>query len=148
VKIIVLTAYEDEVYIRKLVEKGVKGYVLKDEALETVARAIHAVYQGDVWFSQRIVRKLSQPPSTEHREPVDTLTRREKEVLYLLSQEKTNREIAQSLQLSERTVEFHIRNLLGKTKTRSRLGVVLWAKDRGEYLSDIRDLGENLSKSY
>jgi two-component system NarL family response regulator len=134
------------VYIRNLVARGVKGYVLKDEALETVARAIYAVCQGDIWFSQRIVAILSAAQENETKETAEALTSREQEVLCLLSQEKTNREIAQALLVSERTVEFHIRNLLAKTKTRSRLGVVLWAKEQGEYMADARPEGENRRK--
>ena len=61
VKIIMLTAYDDEVYVRNLVGLGVAGYVLKDEAPETLVRAIRAGLEGDTWFSRRVIDILARP---------------------------------------------------------------------------------------
>jgi len=60
VKVVVLTGYDDDAYVRSMVAAGVAGYVLKDEATETVVRAIRAVVQGDTWFSQPIVEKVAR----------------------------------------------------------------------------------------
>jgi DNA-binding NarL/FixJ family response regulator len=65
VKVVMLTAYDDDVYVRGLVAAGVAGYVLKDEIEEAVVRAIRAVMQGDTWFSRTVVERLARPATTE-----------------------------------------------------------------------------------
>jgi DNA-binding NarL/FixJ family response regulator len=116
-KILVLTAYQEEPYIRGLVALGVKGYVLKDEATEALVDAIHAVQRGDTWFSQSVLEKLS---SGAQKVGEMALTTRELEILKLLRQGLTNKEIAYQLRIAERTVRFHVENLLEKLQARNR----------------------------
>ena len=115
VKIIMLTAYDDEVYIRNLVGLGVAGYILKDEAPETLARAIRAAMDGDAWFSRRVIDILAAPAE----EPVDLerahhLTGREAEVLRLLVKGCSNSQIAEVLAITEGTVKNHLVNIYQK----------------------------------
>jgi DNA-binding NarL/FixJ family response regulator len=116
-KILVLTAYQEEAYIRGLVALGVKGYVLKDEATEALVDAIHAVQRGDTWFSQSVLEKLI---SDGQRVGEIALTTRELEILKLLRQGLTNKEIAYQLRIAERTVRYHVENLLDKLQARNR----------------------------
>ncbi len=132
VKVVMLTAYDDDAYMHGLVAAGVAGYVLKDEIEEAVVRAIRTAMQGDTWFSRTVVEKLAQPASSEA--PPDeqpTLTKRELEVLRLVTRGLSNKKIGESLQVKERTVEFHMGNTLKKLGVASRVEAAVWAKEHG-----------------
>ena len=108
------------------------GYVLKDEAMEMVVRAICTVMQGDTWFSRTVVDKLARPatgeaPFTER----PALTDRELEVVRLVTQGFSNKEIGEALKVKERTVEFHVGNVLRKLGVASRVEAAVWAKEHG-----------------
>jgi DNA-binding NarL/FixJ family response regulator len=128
VKIIMLTAYDDEVYVRNLVGLGVSGYVLKEEAPETLIRAIRVALEGDTWFSRRIINILARS-STEHSEPEDEdhLTEREREVLFLLAKGYANNQIAETLSVAEGTIKNHVVNIYQKLDLHSRAEAVAWA---------------------
>jgi DNA-binding NarL/FixJ family response regulator len=126
--VLVLTAHDDDAYVRALVAAGVDGYVLKDDATEAVVRAIHSVMQGDTWFSRPVMDKLAQPqargalPSTK-----PTLTTRELEVLRLVVAARTNQEIARALGISVKTVEKHLAELFTKLGVASRVEAAVQA---------------------
>ncbi len=110
----------------------VAGYVLKDEAPKMVVQAIHAVMQGDTWFSKPIVEKLARPaPSEALPAKQPALTEREVEVLRLLARGYSNAHIAQELGISGPTVRFHLRNIYDKTGLQSRTEAVAWAIQQG-----------------
>jgi DNA-binding NarL/FixJ family response regulator len=126
--VIVLTAHDDDAYIRGLVAAGVSGYVLKDEASEAVVRAIRSVVQGNNWFSRSVVEKLARGRTTTPvaaKPPI--LTDRELEVLRLVVAGKTNQEIAASLGISVKTVEKHIGELFVKLGAASRVEAAVHA---------------------
>lgn len=127
-KILVLTAYQEAAYIRGLVALGVKGYVLKDEANEALVDAIHAVQRGETWFSQPVLEKLSAGGEGVGE---IALTTRELEILKLLRQGLTNKEIAYQLRIAERTVRYHVENLLAKLHARNRPEAVANAIQKG-----------------
>lgn len=127
--ILVLTAYQEEAYIRGLVALGVKGYVLKDEATEALVDAIYAVHRGDTWFSQSVMEKILGGVQDHLLEVA--LTTRELEILKLLRQGLTNKEIAYQLRIAERTVRFHVENLLEKLQARNRPEAVANAIQKG-----------------
>src|ERR687885_2099883 len=109
VHVLVLTAHDDDAYVRALVAAGVDGYVLKDDATEAVVRAIHTVMQGDTWFSRLVMDKLVQVGTrgdVPSKNPA--LTMREIQVLRLVVEGKTNQEIARALGISVKTVEKHL----------------------------------------
>ncbi len=132
VKVIVLTAYDDDAYVHGLVAAGVAGYVLKDEIEEAVVRAIRTVMQGDTWFSRAVVETLARPATAE-APPAEkpTLTDRELEVLRLVTHGLSNKEIGEALLVRERTVEFHVGNILKKLGVALRVEAAVWAKEHG-----------------
>jgi len=123
--VIVLTAYDDDAYVRGMVAAGVAGYVLKDEASEVLVRAIRAVMQGDTWFSRPILEKLLHHVSASAE--VSNLTARELEVLRLVATGKTNQEIAIALAISVKTVEKHLGEVFVKLGVASRVEAAVQA---------------------
>jgi len=135
VKVLVLTAYDDDAYVRGLVSAGVAGYVLKDEVPEAVVRALHSVMQGDTWFSRSLMQRLSQNPASDadasSEEGESLLTGRELQILQLLVAGKTDREIGQALSLSERTVRYCLRNIYDKLRVSNRIEAACRASQLG-----------------
>jgi DNA-binding NarL/FixJ family response regulator len=117
--VLVLTAYDDDAYVRGLTAAGVEGYVLKDEAPETVVRAIRAVVGGDTWFSRPMVEKLAQW-ETE----ASLLTEREGQVLRLMAQGWDNIRIAAELGLAELTVCNYVSRIYTWLEMKSRAEVI------------------------
>lgn len=131
-KVLVLTAYGDTATILGMLKVGVDGYLLKDEDPFIIPEAIRGVLDGKTWLSHTVSEKLVSiaQGKAETIGGVE-LTRREREVLRLLSQGSTNKEIAMYLQTSERTVEFHVGNILDKLGVKCRLEAAVWAKANG-----------------
>ncbi len=131
-KILILTAYDSDAYVRGLISAGAVGYILKDEAPQKVVRAIRAVLQGDTWFSRAIVDKMKRLGIGEQAAVASpTLTEREIQVLQLVVKGKTNAAIAKELSISEPTVRFHLRSLYDKIGVRSRTEAAIWAVEHG-----------------
>jgi len=121
VKVLVLTAYDDDVYVRGLVAAGVAGYVLKDEMPEAIVRAIRTVHRGDTWLSGHLLRKLAAGVGNARREPeTPVLSPRETDVLRLLVAGMTDREIGEELGIAERTVRYALRSVYDKLGVDSR----------------------------
>jgi DNA-binding NarL/FixJ family response regulator len=125
-KIIVLTAYDDDVYVRGVAAAGAAGYILKDEAPEAVVQAIHATVQGGTWFSRLVVDKLA-----DLRKQEPNLTERERQILSLIVQGWDNARIAEEVGLAEQTIRNHASHLYAKLGVKSRTEAVIWAKDCG-----------------
>ena len=128
-RVIILTAHDEEAYVRALIALGVAGYVLKDEAPEALVQAIHSVAQGGSWFSSTVIRTLAEP---ERPSPAaGALTARERQLLGLLAQGWHNARIADELHLSEQTVRNYLSRLYAKLGVRSRAEVIAWLHDHG-----------------
>lgn len=128
VKIIMLTAYDDEVYVRNIVGLGVAGYVLKDEAPETLLRAIRVALDGDTWFSRRVIDVLARPTTgSEDVDSINHLTDREYEILSLMAKGYANVQIAETLSAAEGTIKNHVVNIYQKLGLHSRAEAVAWA---------------------
>jgi DNA-binding NarL/FixJ family response regulator len=135
--ILILTVHDDPQTVFGLLESGATGYVLKDEALETLVGAVRAAARGESWLSpavasQVVRRAVEQVPSTSQSdEPVESsslsLTPREIEVLRLLAQGLDNAAIAEQLVVTKRTVQNHVSNIYGKLGVASRTEAVLYA---------------------
>lgn len=127
-RILVLSGLEDTGVIRELLQAGCMGYLLKTSADGALLiRAIEQVYEGALFLEESLRSDLLHAIILQKRETVKTealLTRREKEVLGLISREYTNQEIAEQLSLSVRTVESHRLNLLHKLRVRNTAGLV------------------------
>jgi len=134
--ILVLTVHDDPQTIFGLLENGAAGYVLKDEALETLAQAVRAAARGDTWLSPavagQVVRRAVAPLAERESPPANSpalaeLTAREREILRLLAQGLDNAAIAHRLVVTRRTVQNHISNIYSKLGTSSRTEVALLA---------------------
>lgn len=130
--VIMLSMYSDETYIMRALTAGAKGYLLKDTAEEDVLPAVRAVIQGKSFFSPAIAKTLLEDyvRYLRQRKLVDTydlLTEREREVLQLLAEGKSNKEVAGMLNLSLSTIETHRTNLMQKLNLHSTAEIVLYA---------------------
>ncbi len=127
IKIIILSAFDDEVYVRNLIGLGITGYILKDEAPESLIRAIRVSLEGGAWFSRRIIDVLAKPSvEVGYPEVNNHLTDRENEVLNLMAKGHTNIQIADTLAIAEGTVKNHLVNIYQKLGVHSRAEAVAW----------------------
>lgn len=134
--IVILSMHSDEGYVLRALKVGAKGYLLKDSAEGDLIEAIKAVHQGKTFFSPEISKMLVEDYIREIRtrgadDSYDLLTSREREILQLLAERKSNKEIAQSLNLSLYTVETHRRNLQEKLNLHSLAELILYAVRKG-----------------
>ena len=130
--IIMLSMHSDEGYLVRALSAGAKGYLLKDSAEDDLVRAVQTVAQGRPFFSPRIAQALLDDyvRSLQQRgmdDSYDLLTDREKEVLQLLAEGRTNKEVAALLSLSTYTVETHRTNLMQKLGLHNTAEIVLYA---------------------
>ena len=133
--ILILTVHNDPQTIFGLLESGAVGYVLKDEALETLVNAVRAAARGETWLSpavaRLVVRRAVAGSASDATEALSALTPREVEVLRLIARGLDNTAIAQELVLTKRTVQNHISNIYGKLNVASRTEAVLLAIRNG-----------------
>ena len=127
--ILILTIHDDRETVQGLLEAGAAGYVLKEDAAETLAGAVRAVVRGDSWLSPRIAGQVIHhwAGSDTSAELLSPLTPREVEVLRLLAQGLDNEAIAARLVLSRRTVANHVSTIYSKLGIASRAEAVLYA---------------------
>jgi two-component system response regulator NreC len=127
-----LTIHEDDALLHEALRAGASGYLIKRAEPAEILQAIRAAKQGDIYVHPAMIRALlDQPITTVHRlgSPAEDLTPREIDVLRLLARGNTNRQIADLLSLSVRTVENHRANLLGKLGLSSRVELVSYAEE-------------------
>jgi DNA-binding NarL/FixJ family response regulator len=133
--ILVLTMFEDDDSVFAAMRAGAKGYLLKDSGGEGVVRAIRAVASGEAVFgpgvAERIIGFFSAPRTAAPQRAFPELTEREEEVLSLVAQGKSNREIARQLFVSLKTVRNHVSNILLKLQVADRAQAVIRARDAG-----------------
>ena len=130
-KIIVLSMYGDEQYYYKMVDAGVKGFVLKNSGIEKVIEAIRKVAAGENYFSEEllmnILNNMRDVGKSEPEAPDNEISEPEMEILYHLCLGLSNQEIADKLFISKRTVDKHRANLLSKTGCRNTAALVMYA---------------------
>jgi len=134
--IVILSMHADESYVMRALRAGAKGYLLKDSAEGDLIGAIKAVSQGKAFFSPEVSRMLAEDYVREIRargaqDSYDLLTPREREVLHLLAEGKSNKDIATLLNLSLYTVETHRRNIQEKLNLHSLAELILYAVRKG-----------------
>lgn len=118
VRILALSSYDDAAYVTSLLEQGAAGYITKDKSPEHIKEAVRAVARGEGrWFVT----------PTLHQDPAAALSNREREVLALLAEGRSNSEIASALFISENTVRNHLANLYAKTDVSTAREAVAWA---------------------
>ena len=131
-KVLVLTAQEDRAYVQQLLSAGARGYVLKRSAADELIRAIRTVHAGGVYIDPAIAEKvLAHRSSAEPPAIGITLSEREEEVLRLAAQGWTNRESAEKLGISVKTVETYKARAAEKLDLRTRAEIVRYGKSRG-----------------
>ena len=128
-KIITLSMYGEEDYYYKMVNAGVKGFVLKNSDIKEVKTALDIVYEGGSFFSSELLQNLvnslkSAPKSKEFH---SDLSEREMEILILICQGLSNQEIADKLFISKRTVDKHRANILEKSESKNTAQLVVYA---------------------
>ena len=131
-KIIALSMYGDEEYYLKMINAGVKGFVLKNSGIQEVETAIHTVVSGKNYFSQEILILLIKNMNRKKIQGKKSgLSEREIEILHQICMGFSNQEIADLLYLSKRTVDKHRENLLLKTQSKNTAGLVIYAIKNG-----------------
>lgn len=144
-KVIILSIHDDETYVSHALQSGAQGYLLKEIDTESLLEAIRVVHDGGSYLHPKVThnlveeyRKLVQSKQAtnglheiEHRKPLHLLTRRECQVLQLLSEGQSNRKIAETLVISEKTVKNHVSNILQKMEVDDRTQAVVKAIKNG-----------------
>ena len=127
-KIIALSMFGEQEYYYKMIHSGVKGFVLKEAGSRELEEAIKAVQHGQNFFSQELLRNIIVTLSNKNsKKPDHDFTNREIEVLQLICSGWTNKEIAEKLHISVRTVENHKSNLLQKTNSKNTISLIIFA---------------------
>jgi two-component system response regulator NreC len=136
IAVIILSMHADESYVMRALKAGARGYLIKDSAAADLIGAIQSISQGKSFFSPKVSRILAEDyvRILKQKGAVDTydlLTSREREILQLLAEGKTNKEIATSLNISPYTVETHRSHILQKLNLHNSAELVLYAVRKG-----------------
>ena len=134
-KVLILTAYSEDENILNAAKGGAKGYVLKGIDFPTLLQAIKTIHRGGLWidkempsadaFEEIAQGQLSETTDARYDETIDTLTKREKEILRLVAEGLTNEEIGKKIFISEKTVKTHLTNIFDKLKVNNRFKAAL-----------------------
>jgi DNA-binding NarL/FixJ family response regulator len=133
----ILTTFEDDSYILGALRAGASGFLLKRSSPENLIAAIHTVAAGEALLSpsvtQRLIDRIARHPVIDDgtNPQLDELTPREREVLELIAQGLSNREIAAELTVEETTVKSHVKRVLMKLQARNRVQAVIFAYESG-----------------
>lgn len=135
-KILILTQYDNREYLYRFLKAGVSGYVLKQAAATELVAAIRSVYRGGTFLHPGIVPTvvegyLGSMKLPKEDDPYEALTDREKQVLKLVAEGKTNKEVAEILDISVKTAMGHRANLMAKLGIHNRAELVKFALQRG-----------------
>ena len=129
IMILGLSTFNQGLYIKKMVENGASGYILKNSSKEELIKAIHAVHEGHIYFSGEVGMALQEYQKSSMKD-LPALTIREKEVLELIAGGYTNPQIAEKIFLSPFTVDSHRKNLLAKLGVKNTASLVRLAVER------------------
>lgn len=144
-KVIILSIHDDESYVSHALQSGAQGYLLKEVDTESLMEAIKVVYDGGSYLHPKVThnlvqeyRKLLHDKETnsgvkeiEYQKPLHLLTKRECQVLQLLAEGQSNRTVAETLEISEKTVKNHVSNVLQKMGVNDRTQAVVMAIKNG-----------------
>lgn len=130
-KTILLTRHDEDQYVIESLRAGVRGYVLKSQVATDLVQAIRQVSRGDVYLSPGISRTVAEAFLTKSEFPTDPLTSRERQVLQLISEGKSTKEVANQLGISTKTAESHRTRLMQKLDIHEIASLVRYAIRRG-----------------
>ena len=143
-KVIVLSAHSDAVYVEKMIEAGVVGFLEKQSSAEILTKAIHEVAKGRNFFSPDIARRLQSNPGMPRdrdgllKSNATRLTSRETEVLQLVAEGSANKQVAAELGISIKTVEKHRQHLMDKLNIHDTAGLTRYAISAGIIESSVQ----------
>lgn len=131
--VVVITTFDLDEYVLGALRAGARGFLLKDAGPELLVQAIHAAANGEALIAPNVTRRLlstfaDRMPVTP-RQPTDSLTEREEEVLSLVARGRTNAEIAAELFISLSTAKTHVASLMTKLGARNRVEIAMWTYD-------------------
>ena len=132
--IVVTTLFGDDAHVFPALRAGAHGYLLKDQPEERLAAALDGILRGEPPLSPAIAKRLLrafQPMDPDPSPGAETLTARERDVLVLVAEGRSNRDIGRILSIGERTVQTHLGNILTKLDLESRTQAALWAVREG-----------------
>jgi two-component system, NarL family, response regulator NreC len=130
-RVLALSMHRDAVYVREMLKAGAKGYLVKDADDDALLDAVRAVARGDAYLSPSVADSVLADYRRHVTNPMDLLTAREREVLQLIAEGKTNKDIANQLNLSVYTVEAHRSRLMEKLNLHSTGDLVRFAMRNG-----------------
>jgi two-component system, NarL family, response regulator NreC len=130
-KVLLLTMFAEERYVLASLRAGISGYVLKTKASQELVQAIYGVCKGETYLSPGISRTVVDAYLASSVAPADPLTLRERQVLQLVAEGKTSKEIAAVLGISTKTTESHRTNIMDKLNIRDTAGLVRYAIRQG-----------------
>ncbi len=135
-KIIILSMHDGQAYVEKVLQAGAEGYILKKGATEEVIHAIREVYKGERYLSPGIAKYVIQgflenKRDTDQTTPFAKLTRREREILQIIAEGLSTKQIAQKLDISSNTAHVHTNNIMQKLNIHSRTDLVRFALREG-----------------
>jgi DNA-binding NarL/FixJ family response regulator len=131
VEVVAMTSFSEGERVHSALQAGAAGYLLKDAEADAVAVAIRAAHRGEVHLDPVVAEQLTRSLRTPRPQALATLTEREREVLTLLAQGLSNKDIARQLFISERTARTHVSSILAKLDLASRTQAALWAIREG-----------------
>ena len=138
IRVIVLTTFDYDDYVFDAIKAGAMGYLLKDVPARELIDVIRRVHGGESFIQPQVASKLliefgrrARPPQAPQGAQGDDLTEREREVLILLAEGRSNRDIGAALYLAESTVKNHVSNILGKLHAANRTHAVTLAREQG-----------------
>ena len=124
-----LSTFNQGLYIKKMMENGASGYILKNSSKDELIKAIHVVHDGGIYFSGEAGQALAEYQKSSKTE-LPVLTPREKEILELIAEGFTNPQIAEKIFLSQFTVDSHRKNLLAKLNVKNTASLIRLAVER------------------
>jgi DNA-binding NarL/FixJ family response regulator len=142
VKVLVLTSFSEQDYVLPALQAGAAGYLLKDMKPDQIVEAIRGAFSGNIQLHPDVTQKLMaqavtpaqetvMKPSVSAADPLEQITKREKEVLILIAKGMSNKEIAQVLSIAEKTVKTHVSSILSKLQLADRTQAALFAVKQG-----------------
>lgn len=140
IKVLIISMHNSDFHVTEMMARGARGFLPKNSDIETVVKAIHAVYSGGYYVDEKVSGALIGAFSGQVPDTADQLSPRELEILKLICLDKSNQEISDTVFLSKRTVEWHKNNILAKTKAKTTVGLMKYALRHGI----ISDPAQNL----
>jgi len=131
IAVLILTVHNNEQFVTRALQHGASGYLIKDAIGEQLLKAIKTVHRGELYLDQSIPKNVIRRAGCDQADPYDQLTLREKQVLLLVAEGKTTRQIADDLGLSFKTIDTHRCNMMHKLKIHDQYALLKFALRRG-----------------